>query len=103
MEPASGHGMHDEAYWKPREAARWVGQTGTGYLRVQTEADHAQPGEFRHAQRMIQAAADGNLPWFRINNHEPGVVPQSPIWLPASRDKLNRWIRFEIAKLTAAS
>ena len=102
MEPACGHGMHDEAYWRPREAVRWVGQTGVGYLRVQTEEDHAQPGETRHATRMIQAASDGNLPWFRLNDHPIGHVPEHPDWLPASRDTLNEWILATLEQLTTS-
>jgi hypothetical protein len=97
MAPAMGHALTDEVYWKPREAVRHVGALRCGYVRVQAERDHAQPGEFRHAERMIRAAAAGSLPWFRINEHPPGEVPQTIEWYPAGRRSANRvllrWIQ----------
>jgi hypothetical protein len=97
MRPALGHGLEDEIYWQPREAVRHVADLSCGYLRIQAEVDHAQPGEFRHAQRMIEAAATGNLPWFRLNDHPAGECPASPRWYPGGRLQANRvmldWIR----------
>ncbi len=97
MAPALGHSLEDEVYWRPREAVRWVGELPCGYLRIQSVRDHAQPGEVRHAARMIQAAAGGRLPWFRLNDHEPGLVPGTPELYPPGRLTANRvllrWIR----------
>ena len=97
MAPALGHSLEDEVYWRPREAVRWVGELPCGYQRVQSVRDHAQPGEVRHAARMIQAAAGGRLPWFRLNDHEPGLVPRTPELYPPGRLQANRvllrWIR----------
>jgi len=90
MAPAMGHALTDEVYWKPRESARHVGRLRCGYVRVQAARDHAQPGEFRHAERMIRAAAEGALPWFRINEHPPGEVPPTIDWYPAGRRSANR-------------
>lgn len=81
MAPALGHGLDDEVYWRPREAVRHVGKLTCGYVRLQAELDHAQPGETRHAQRMIRAAADGGVPWFQLNDHPRGEVPARPVWL----------------------
>lgn len=97
MAPAMGHSLDDEVYWRPREAVRWVGELPCGYQRVQSVRDHAQPGEVRHAARMIQAAAGGRLPWFRLNDHEPGLVPRTPELYPPGRLQANRvllrWIQ----------
>jgi hypothetical protein len=101
MEPADGHAMHDETYWNPREASRWVGKTGTGYLRVQGVRDHAQPGEFRHAQRMLAAAATGSLPWFRLNDHPVDESPTIPKWLDLDKPGFNQWLCTQIQKLHA--
>lgn len=82
MDPALGHKLDDEVYWQPREAVRHVGRLTCGYVRLQAEQDHAQPGETRHAMRMIHAAAAGSLPWFQINDHPRGDVPPRPVWMP---------------------
>lgn len=102
MEPADGHPLQDEPYWRPREASRWVGSTGVGYLRVQCQRDHAQPGEFRHAQRMLKAAATGILPWFRLNNHANGENPDKPSWLDLDEHLFHRWLCSEIQNLHAS-
>lgn len=83
LAPALGHGLDDERWWTPREAVRHVGRLSCGYVRLQAEQDHAQPGETRHATRMIHAAAAGALPWFQLNDHPRGAVPPRPNWLPS--------------------
>ena len=90
MDPADGHKMEDDAYWHPREAVRHVGNLRCGYLRVQAAVDHAQPGEFRHATRMMRAAQAGDLPWFQLNDHPRGDVPARPIWYPSGAWAANR-------------
>jgi dienelactone hydrolase len=90
MAPADGHSMEDDVYWHPREAVRHVGRLRCGYLRLQAERDHAQPREKRHATRMMRAAAAGNLPWFQLNDHPRGEVPDRPVWLPSGRLAMNR-------------
>ncbi len=90
LAPAMGHAMDDEDYWLTREAVRHVGKLPCGYVRLQSRADHAQPGEFRHAQRMIQAASLGSLPWFQLNRHPRGECPASPRWLAPGQLAANR-------------
>jgi hypothetical protein len=90
--PAQGHALGDEAYWRTREAVRFVGDTGVPYIRYQSESDHAQPGEYRHAERMIAAAGHGNLPWFQINDHPLDEVPWAARWLPSGTDAANQWL-----------
>lgn len=92
MDPALGHGLDDDRYWWPREAVRWVGRTGVPYLRYQSIVDHAQPGEIRHAERMIRAAADGTLPWFQLNDHARNEVPARPQWMAAGLRPARDWI-----------
>ncbi|MDP6933845.1 MAG: hypothetical protein QGG40_13055, partial [Myxococcota bacterium] len=85
MTPADGHRMDDEAYWQPREAVRFVGSLRCPYIRLQSIEDHAQPGETRHAMRMIEAAAGGDLPWFQLNDHPRGEIPRRAHWTSPGR------------------
>lgn len=82
LTPAAGHALDDEGYWAPREAVRHVGRLRCGYVRIQALPDHAQPGELRHAERMLRAARDGGVPWFQLNDHPRGEVPDRPHWHP---------------------
>lgn len=79
--PAAGHGLDDDDYWIPREATRGVGHLRCPYVRIQAHPDHAQPTELRHAQRMIAAAAAGDLPWFQLNDHPRNEAPARPDWV----------------------
>lgn len=79
LAPAAGHAMTDDRYWHPREATRRLREIGCGYARLQADPDHAQPGELRHATRMLRAAE--GLPWLQVNDHPRGVVPTRPSWL----------------------
>jgi hypothetical protein len=81
MAPANGHALSDDAYWAPREPVRHVDRLRCAYVRLQANPDHAQPGETRHATRMIQAASNGTLPWFQINDHPRNENPPRPNWL----------------------
>jgi len=90
MAPAMGHAMDDDVYWHPRESVRHVGKLSCGYLRLQSRVDHAQPGELRHAQRMMDAAAAGSLPWFQLNDHARGQMPAAPRWLAPGQLAANR-------------
>ena len=71
----------DDAFWVPREPARHVGALPCGYVRLQSEQDHARPDEVRHALRMGAAAASGGGPWFQVNDHPRGRAPSRPRWL----------------------
>lgn len=96
LAPAMGHTLEDDLYWHPREAVRHVGQLRCAYVRLQAERDHAQPGETRHATRMVHAAAagqaEGRLPWFQINDHPRNELPPRPQWLKAGVRASNRAI-----------
>jgi len=103
MAPAAGHSLTDDVYWHPREAVRHVGKLRCAYIRLQAERDHAQPGETRHATRMMRAAARGSLPWLQLNDHPRGVVPDRPAWLPSGRLAMNRVILRKLAVLIRGS
>ena len=92
MAPAMGHSLEDEDYWEPREAARHVERLSCPYLRLQAESDHAQPGELRHALRMLQGAQRGALPWFQINDHPRGQLPPRVRWIANGQLAANRAI-----------
>lgn len=102
MDPAAGHGLDDDDYWRPREAVRHVGQLRCGYVRLQALPDHAQPLELRHAERMMRAAQAGSLPWFQLNDHPRGDVPARPGWLPGGSLGANRAILRKLAALSGA-
>jgi len=67
----------NEAFWSEREAVRHIGGFAGRYLRMQAEVDHAQnPGYFRHAIEMINAAThtahggSGTAVWTRMNGSD---------------------------------
>jgi hypothetical protein len=101
MAPAAGHDLDDEAYWEPREAVRHVGGLRCGYFRYQAERDHAQPGELRHAQRMMRAVSKGDLPWFQLNDHPRNSVPERPEYYPSGFRAANRILLRKIEEFTA--
>ncbi len=105
MAPAAGHTLEDDLYWFPREAVRHVGKLRCPYVRLQAERDHAQPGETRHAMRMMHAAAQGQaagtLPWFQINDHPRNEAPPRPQWLYGGVRASNRAILRKLKVLAA--
>jgi hypothetical protein len=91
MTPAAGHGLDDDTYWVPREAVRHVAALRCGYVRLQAHPDHAQPNELRHAERMLDAArAAPGMPWWRFNDHAPGVGPAEAGWHAGGTRAANR-------------
>lgn len=100
LAPAMGRGLEDEAYWRRREPVHHVAAMSCGYVRIQSSADHAQPGELRHAMRLIQAAASGKPAWFKLNDHPRNTVPSDPRWCPGGRLQANRILLREIAMLS---
>jgi hypothetical protein len=97
MAPAMGHKLDDEVYWGPREAVGHVSRLRCGYLRLQSRADHAQPGELRHARRMIAAAQSGSAAWVELNNGAAGDED----WLRPGRIAANRAILGAVRRLLA--
>lgn len=95
MTPAMGHALHDEVYWGPREAVAHVSRLRCGYLRLQSRADHAQPGELRHARRMIAAAQGGSAAWVELNHGAGG----DEAWLRPGRLAANRAIIGAVRRL----
>ena len=101
MAPAAGHAMDDAGYWQPREAVRAAGRLRCGYVRLQARPDHAQPDEVRHAMRMMRAAEAGELPWYQINDHPRGLVPERPEWAPGGPLAANQLILRKLRNLRA--
>jgi pimeloyl-ACP methyl ester carboxylesterase len=101
MTPAAGHTLEDDVYWRPREAVRHVSKLRCAYIRLQAGRDHAQPGEIRHARRMMRAVSvpDSAVRWFQLNNHARGEVPDRPIWLPSARLAMNHTILRKVSVL----
>jgi len=88
--PAMGHKADDRIYWSPREAVLHLSHIGCGYHRLQASPDHAQPDELGHAMAMISAAANADLPWYKLNAHEDGHAPANPRWLAPGTLSANR-------------
>jgi len=80
-----------------------VGRLQCGYWRIQAQPDHAQAGDTRHAERMIEGAAQGALPWFQLNHHERDSVPAAPSFLPGGRLAANRALMAALEKLRGQS
>ncbi len=99
MAPAAGHGLDDEVYWRDREPVRHVGRLRCPYVRLQAERDHAQPGEFRHARRMMRAALEGDPPWAQLNDHPRDELPDRPTWLRPGVLEANRAILRKVRTL----
>lgn len=71
------------AFWKEREAIRFIGEFDGMYLRLQGEWDHSQPPSQaseidlfhhppiwwhgKHTCDIVNAAIDGGVPWVRVN------------------------------------
>ena len=85
----------------PREAVRWVGSLRCGYHRFQARRDHAQPGELRHAERMMRAAVAGRLPWFQLNDHPRNQLPERPEYHPPGFTVANRILLRKIREFAA--
>ncbi|OGI41970.1 MAG: hypothetical protein A2150_07615 [Candidatus Muproteobacteria bacterium RBG_16_64_11] len=113
----------NQAFWAEREAVRHIGGFRGRYLRMQAEADHAQnPGYFRHAIEMVNAAAPplfggaGSAAWTRMNGGDLGNPvntayslsnpAQYPKWVAgrlSDHPGLNTVYVGEMAALAAAS
>jgi len=95
MIPAMGHGLDDEAYWRPREAVRHVGRVRCPYLREQSSEDHAQGDHQGHAVDMVNAALEGECPEVTLNGERltaplgPRSLPRVE-WRPPGRLAANR-------------
>ena len=98
LSTATDTSPENEAFWAEREAVRYIDSYPGRYLRMQAEIDHAQnPGYFRHAIEMINAATaplyggTGSAEWTRMNGSNLGnpvntVYPladpgQYPVWV----------------------
>lgn len=99
MAPAAGHALDDEGWWGPREPVRHVGRLRCAYVRLQAFPDHAQPGELRHAARLLHAAASRPAADVQINDHPRGEVPLRPTWLPGGPWSANRALLLALGSL----
>jgi hypothetical protein len=88
----------NQAFWAEREAVRYIDSYPGRYLRMQAEIDHAQnPGYFRHAIEMIDAATrpeyggTGSDVWTRMNGSDTGN-PVNTVYPPGDPDQYPAWV-----------
>ena len=82
----------NEAWWREREAYRYIGNFTGAYLRIQGEIDHIQPrGIYEHALIMNNEAVKGKPWWVRIGLAEQGN-PVNKIYPLDDPSKWPKWI-----------
>ena len=82
----------NEAWWREREAYRYIGNFTGAYLRIQGEIDHIQPrGVYEHALVMNNEAVKGKPWWVRIGLAEQGN-PVNKIYPLDDPSKWPKWI-----------
>jgi hypothetical protein len=50
---------------------------------------------------MLRAAEAGDLPWFQLNDHPRGLVPDRPAWYPSGHGAANRILLRKIRDFAA--
>jgi len=94
LDPAMGHRSDDPPYWSPREALRHVEHIDAGYWRLQVHSDGSTAKELNRVSRaMLNAAQNGNLPWFRVNDHPAGRIPSRIVGIQPDPTQANRTLR----------
>lgn len=100
--PDAPLGADDETWWRDRDTLAHLTQLRCGYVRLQSEDDHANPEELRHAQRALHAvhtAAPRPEAWFQINHHPRGEAPARPLWLLPGQGAARQTILRKVARL----
>lgn len=99
--PDAPLGVDDATWWRDRATLTHLQQLRCGYVRLQSEDDHLNPEELRHAQRALFAVSrsQGTAAWFQINDHPRGEAPSRPLWLPAGRLAAGRAVRRKLVRL----
>ena len=103
LHPDAELGVDDSVWWSDRDTTGQLARLPCGYVRLQSEDDHHNPEELRHAQRALAAMRGrGPLPpgaWFQINDHPRGEHPARPQWLAPGRFAAGRAIRRKLVRL----
>lgn len=111
-----GGSTADRAWWREREAVRFLPAFRGRYLRLQAAWDHVQPPHghdqqeifdqppawwpAKHARDLVNAALDGGTPWVRVNLPAQGNAvnarcshDQRPVLLPGRmEDHPEAWV-----------
>ncbi len=105
VSPDAPLGVDDDTWWRDRDTLGQLGRLDCGYVRLQSEDDHGNPEELRHAQRAVFAAQwRKERPagaWFQINDHPRGTAPSRPLWLAPGRFAAGRAIRRKLVRLAS--
>lgn len=103
VHPDASLGVDDAVWWADRDTLGQIGRLACGYIRLQSEDDHRNPEELRHAQRALFAAQWRSAPapgfWYQINHHPRGEAPARPQWLPPGRFAAGRAIQRKLVRL----
>jgi len=102
--PDATLGVDDATWWSDRDTLSQLAGLTCGYVRLQSEDDHLNPEELRHAQRALFALAHSDRPssaWFQINDHPRGEAPVRPQWLAGGQVMARRALLRKLARLSA--
>ena len=101
--PDAPLGVDDAVWWSDRDTLGQLARLDCGYVRLQSEDDHLNTEELRHAQRALFAVSQRHNPppgaWFQINHHPRGEAPARPLWLSPGRFSAGRAIRRKLVRL----
>ena len=104
VHPEASLGVDDATWWSDRDTLRQLAELRCGYVRMQSEDDHLNPEELRHAQRALFTLAHSSRSasaWFQINDHPRGDAPARPQWLPGGRVMARRALLRKLRRLSA--
>ncbi len=72
--PLAAFPTSDEAFWREREACRFVPDIHCAYFRYQAEVDHVQGRNLEHAVELVNLATRGKARWTRINDNPRNLI-----------------------------
>jgi dipeptidyl aminopeptidase/acylaminoacyl peptidase len=100
--PLRGFPSSDVAFWKEREAIRFIGRITCDYFRYQAQNDHVQGKSKSHAIELVNAAVKGGVPWVRMNDNPSNILFDDQNikiykWIPPYRNHRAEIMKFLIS------
>jgi len=104
LNPEAALGVDDDTWWSDRDTLSQLARLRCGYVRLQSEDDHLNPEELRHAQRALFTLSHSQRSpsaWFQINDHPRGEAPARPQWLPGGQLMARRALLRKLGRLSS--